>query len=67
MTLSIMGLFETLSIIDTRHNSIMLNVLFNLLSIIMLSVTMLNVVMLNVVAPINLIKLGFITWPAEAA
>ena len=43
MTLSIKGLFVTLSINDTQHNT---------LYAIMLSVVMLNAVMLNVVAPL---------------
>jgi hypothetical protein len=54
--LSIMGLFATLSIIDTQHHSItvyvstvMLNVI--ILTVVILNVTMLSVIMLNVVAP----------------
>ncbi len=52
-TLSIKGLFVTLSSQDTRHNKIVI-----ILSVIMLSVVMLNVVMLSVVLPSVLVPDG---------
>jgi hypothetical protein len=59
-TLSLMGLYVTLSVTDTERNNALHYFECRVLFIAMLSVIMLSVVMLNVVAPFKIVLRSFL-------